>query len=350
MDRKAFRQLLTRYLDNSSTDEERDIVDQWYKLLDNKYQELSDWEIKDIEDRLWNKIESTTITAVSAGPLKAKKSIWWKYAAAASVVGAVLLSSAIVFQKKRTTTSTESLVVAKVNDGYLEEINNSSTAKKVKLEDGSTITIYPGSSLAFPKHFVKERREVFLEGEAFFDISRDPNRPFFVFSKQIVTQVLGTSFDIRSKKGQVEVAVKTGKVTVYENKEQIRVSDVQQKSNGVIITPNQKVTYYQEERHFITSLVDQPIPVLKESEQKNSPPDFNYSETTLGKVLEDLENTYQLEIVVENERIKNCLFTGDLTDENLFNQLQSICLAFSADYEVKGTKILLKGGKDCTVN
>ncbi len=69
--------------------------------------------------------------------------------------------------------------------------------------------------------------------------------------------MLGTSFDVRGKNGLVEVAVKTGRVAVYENKDQVTMDEVQQKSNGVIITPNQKVTYYQQERHFVTSIVDE---------------------------------------------------------------------------------------------
>jgi len=74
---------------------------------------------------------------------------------------------------------------------------------------------------------------------------------------------------------------------------------------------------------------------------------FSYNETPLFKVLEDLEKTYKLEIVLENEKIKNCLFTGDLSNQNMFNKLESICVAFSSSYEIKGTRILLKSGKDC---
>jgi hypothetical protein len=99
---------------------------------------------------------------------------------------------------------------------------------------------------------------VYLEGEALFTVSKNPNRPFFVYNNQIVTQVLGTSFTVQNKNGKIEVAVKTGRVAVYENGEQINLNEVEQKSNGVIITPNQKVTYYQQERHFVTSIVDQP--------------------------------------------------------------------------------------------
>jgi ferric-dicitrate binding protein FerR (iron transport regulator) len=232
-----------------------------------------------------------------------------------------------------------------VTAGFQEQTNTGSNPKNIQLEDGTTVTIYPGSKLAFPQHFSPAKREVYLEGEAFFKVSKNPSRPFFVYNNNIVTQVLGTSFDIRGKNGQVEVAVKTGRVAVYENKEQITLNEVQQKSNGVIITPNQKVTYYQEERHFVTSIVDQPIPVADKPKKEEA--NFVYNETPLYKVLTDLQDTYELEIVLENDKIRNCEFTGDLTGQNLFNKLEGICLVFNATYEIKGTKILLKAAKEC---
>lgn len=346
MDRKEFRQLLKRYLDNSCTDEERRIVDQWYTLLDNSNQLLSDTELNEVEDRLWNKIHSATLNTTSQKQSRPTKLVWFKYAAACLVAVVGFLTFAVL-RNKSTIPSNEPLARSKVIQGFLEETNNSDTAKGITLEDGSFVTIYPGSKLAYPKHFEPGKREVYLDGDAFFSVSKNPNRPFFVYNNRIVTQVLGTSFDIHKKNGQVEVAVKTGKVAVYENKEEISLNEIQQKSNGVIITPNQKVTYYQEERHFVTSIVDQPIPVLREAEPEILATHFNYNETPLNKVLDDLETTYELEIVLENDKIKNCLFTGDLTSQNLFNKLESICLVFNASYEIKGTKILLKGGKEC---
>jgi ferric-dicitrate binding protein FerR (iron transport regulator) len=347
MNRKAFRQLLKRYLDNSCTEEEKRIVDQWYELLDNGIHTLSNTEINELEDRLWNKIQSTSVSSKAKEPLKIRRIGWWKYAAVACLTGIAIFMSIVWFQNRKKQSSTDSLVAAKVDQGFLEEMNTSDTAKNIKLEDGSTVTIYPGSKLAFPKHFGVNKREVYLAGDAFFSVAKNPNRPFFVYNNQIVTQVLGTSFGIHKTNGQVEVDVKTGRVAVYENKDKIPLSEVQEKSNGVIITPNQKVTYYQEERHFVTSIVEKPIPVVKESDTKIAEPHFNYNETPLCKVLKDLENTYELEIVLENEKIKNCLFSGDLSGQNLFNKLEGICLVFNATYEIKGTKILLKGGKDC---
>lgn len=347
MDRREFRQLLKRYLDNSCTEEERRIVNQWYQLLDPGNHAISDTELSEVEDRLWSKIHSATISTASVQHSKSNKISWLKYGAAACLIGAIGLIAFIGFQTKKKTASNDKLVITKVNQGFLEAANNSDTAKGIALEDGSFVTIYPGSKLAYPKHFESNKREVYLDGDAFFSVSKNPNRPFFVYNNRIVTQVLGTSFGIHKNNGQVEVAVKTGRVAVYENKEEISLNEVQQKSNGVIITPNQKVTYYQQERHFVTSIVDQPTPVAREAELKILETHLNYNETPLNKVLDDLENTYELEIVLENDKIKNCLFTGDLTSQNLFNKLESICLVFNASYEIKGTKILLKGGKEC---
>ena len=347
MNRKAFRQLLKKYLDDTCTSAERKIVDQWYDLIGKDYTPLSSDKLNEIEDRLWAKVQGSITPGIY--PEKTKI-IRWQYSLAASFLGIVLIGSLWFYNNQEVVPAT-SMVSAKESEGYLNETNGTKNPKEIQLEDGSSVILHPGSRLAYPRHFSEKRREVYLEGEAFFTVSKNPGRPFYVYSNQIVTQVLGTSFGISNKQGRLEVAVKTGKVAVFENGEQLKLNAGEKKSNGVIITPNQKVTYYQQERHFITSVADQPVPVSKEpGEQKNVPLNFNYSEAPVAKVLEDLEKTYELEIVIENEKIQNCLFTGDLTDENLFNKLEGICLVFGADYEVKGTKILLKGGKDCTTN
>ncbi len=346
MNHKAFKQLLKSYLDDSCTDEERKIIDQWYELLGNDNVDLGAREMDEVESRLWSKLQTASKEKSNILPERKRIKISWKYAAAACLLGLVLFSGITLWFKNTGQTQAAGILVdTKVTEGFLEQSNTGSTPKTVQLEDGSTVTIYAGSKLAYPKHFAAGKREVYLLGEAFFDISKNTSRPFFVYSNNVVTQVLGTSFDVRGKNGQVEVAVKTGRVAVYENKDKVTLDEVQQKSNGVIITPNQKVTYYQLERHFVTSIVDQPVPVFKGA--KNAVANFNYNETPLYKVLNDLEETYELEIVLENDKIRNCLFTGDLTGQNLFNKLEGICLVFNATYEIKGTKILLKAAKDC---
>ncbi len=112
MNRKAFRQLLKRYLDNSCTDEERRIIDQWYELLDNEHMPLSSEEITEVENRLWNKIQAVT-TNVSADivPIKNYKNKWWKYAVAAGFIGVVAVAGSLTFQNKNEKSGIPSLVI-----------------------------------------------------------------------------------------------------------------------------------------------------------------------------------------------------------------------------------------------
>jgi ferric-dicitrate binding protein FerR (iron transport regulator) len=187
---------------------------------------------------------------------------------------------------------------------------------------------------------------VHLEGEAFFEVSKDLRRPFFVYNENLVTEVLGTSFNVKAVTSGVEVAVSTGKVAVYENGNKISLSPREKLENGVIITANQKVTYYEQARHFVTSIVDTPLPVPPVADKKDSI-SFVYDDMPLSTVLASIEKTYNIEIVLENDSLKNCPFTGDLTKPSLYNKLEFICQALGASYEIKGTKILLKGGKSC---
>lgn len=177
-------------------------------------------------------------------------------------------------------------------------------------------------------------------------MTKDPARPFFVYNNNLVTEVLGTSFNVRAVSNGIEVAVRTGKVAVYENDSKISLSKREKLENGVIITPNEKVIYYAEARHFVTSIVDAPLPVPPSTERADTI-GFVYDDMPLANVLASIEKAYNIEIVLENENIRNCPFTGDLTKPSLYNKLEFICQALGASYEIKGTKILIKGGKSC---
>nr|WP_228084940.1 FecR family protein [Mucilaginibacter sp. JRF] len=93
--------------------------------------------------------------------------------------------------------------------------------KSVALADGSKIWLNSGSKLKYPTVFNASEREVeLLEGEAFFDVKHDDKKPFIVHSKGLVTQVLGTSFNVKaySYQSSIQVSVATGKVGVLYNK------------------------------------------------------------------------------------------------------------------------------------
>jgi len=337
MDKKAFHSLLKRYLDGKCTEEEKSIIDRWYDLLDDDAQAPGDE--SELEDRLWNRIRGE----MKAGMPESQRPkpllpVILRYSAAAAIV--VALSISVLWEARRPAPG------GKPRLQSAETIHTDVQPRTIVLEDGTRMTIKDGSKVDFPEHFGKNKREVYLDGEAFFDVKKDPARPFFVYNNNLVTEVLGTSFNIKAVRNGIEVAVRTGKVAVYENGNKIPLSDREKLENGVIITPNQKVTYYAETRHFVTSIIDVPLPVPPSAGIADSV-NFVYDDTPLSHVLTSIEKVYDIEIVLENEGLRSCPFTGDLTKPSLYNKLEFICQALGASYEIKGTKILLKGGKSC---
>ena len=266
------------------------------------------------------------------------------YGVAAAVVGLIFFSGYFLLnnnpeEEKKITTA------LKVKEAGNKK-NNTQLPQKIRLEDGSVVTLQPGASLHYATHFATGKREVYLDGEAFFEITKNPQRPFFVYHNKLVTQVLGTSFNVKIDKAtnNVEVSVKTGRVQVFERLDSVKGNNRQ--SNGVILTPNQKVLYVENDDLFVPMLVEAPLPIQKEAVTQPVPPSFIYERTSVSNIIAELEKTYGVEIIPENEGLNNCLFTGDLTDPNLFAKLDVICTVIKATYEVKGTQILLKG-KGC---
>jgi ferric-dicitrate binding protein FerR (iron transport regulator) len=228
------------------------------------------------------------------------------------------------------------------------KINNSKQVELLVLSDGTKVYLNPGSVLHFDHQFKGENREVYLEGEAFFQVKKNPNKPFLVYYNNIVTKVLGTSFRVATNKlnGQLVVEVKTGRVQVFEN---IKLGNTNSKITPVIITPNQKVSYDKDVRRFETAIVGHPEPVLPNEESlKMESKALYFEQQKLLHVFEQLEKYYLIDITVENESIYNCVFTGDLSNLDLFSALKIICITTNAEYEINGTKILIKG-KGCNL-
>ena len=210
------------------------------------------------------------------------------------------------------------------------------------------VVLEPQSGLYYPDSFSTVKREVYLEGNAFFKVTKNPKCPFYVYSKNIVTQVLGTSFFVKTSPltDTVEVSVRTGKVAVYEYGQETVKNRRNEESNGVILKPNQKVIYNGQDHHFRTTLVEVPLPVVvsnNNTEDKITELNFVFDEAPIAKVLEHLEAAYHIEMVMENETLAKCLFTGDIKGQNLYDQLEIICESVQATYEIRGTRILIKG-------
>ena len=351
MNKKKFQSILKRYVQGTASDAEKALIDQWYELLDEETTQVNLHEdLQLVEKRLWEKIKPQAFTkehfpnnvlSVKSNRKGEVLYLWSKRLAFAAVsIGILFL---IVFQLQ-SIQSDKSTVLHPVTSGL--EIKENKTSKPIvfQLEDGSKITLQPKARLSYPLHFSEEKREVYLEGEAFFDIHKNPKQPFFVYSNNIVTHVLGTSFNVKPipGKNEIEVSVRTGRVEVFENTSLIAENKTK-KSNGVVLTPNQKVVYNSSSRQFEPSIVDVPVPLMQNISKAGSSVSFSFEETPLAEVLQSLEKVYGIEIIVDKESLYNCPFTGDITDQDLYSKLDIINKVLNTTYEIKGVKILIKG-------
>lgn len=287
--------------------------------------------------------EKQTVSLISTKDKRRISSRFWWASAAAAAILIVCLATFMYISNSSSALSIKEVASLQDDPQVLE--NSSDHPVAFTLEDGSEVVLEPGAVLNCPKRFLSDKREVHLEGEAFFQIKKSAGRPFFVYHNKLVTQVLGTSFNIRINRDSdmVEVNVVTGRVQVSEWVK--RKGSEKPETNGVIVTPNQKAIYNNENRQFVTSLVDIPMPVISEDSllSNDGSNRLVYDNTPLPEVLSVLRDIYKVDIIVENDNLNNCFFTGDLTNRNLFNNLDLLATVISANYEIKGTNILLKG-------
>src|SRR5688572_8273111 len=195
--------LIGKYFSGQATADEERLVQQWVAASE---QNRSDF---DLLEKLWHKSgEQETIqfntnkawTTVDGRikahktPVRRMKPYTWTIAVAASLV--LVFGMWWIFSNNFNTRT----VVADV------------AVKEVLLEDGSKVYLRKGSSLEYKTHFDKDRREVGLTGQAFFDVAPDPSKPFVISAAQTKVEVVGTSFSVNTLNDKVELIVKTGKV------------------------------------------------------------------------------------------------------------------------------------------
>lgn len=310
-----------------NTGEEPDIEKIWFKLQES------------IKNEKAGKLISFSHSKIDKKGLLPKR--LFPYFAAASVIIFFIVSGFLYnyFNELRPDDN-----LAAYGKNVIVEENKETPPKTISLEDGTKVTLSAKSVFYYPTHFINGKREVALRGTAFFDVAKNPEKPFFVYANNVVTKVLGTSFTIQTDllTKEVSVSVKTGRVQVFE-KNSASKSTFNSKvltSNGVIITANQKAVYSNKKNDFQTTLVPEPLPLpnLKSTEKL-----FEFNRASISLVLEKIQNAYGVEIVLENDSFNNCTFSGELDEESLFEKLDIICTAINATYEVSGTKILIKG-------
>jgi transmembrane sensor len=269
---------------------------------------------------------------------------WVWVAAAVIAIGIGLSWNRIVIPKADDTYLVQ---VQRAKDQYelVEVFNQHNEVQVVNLPDGSSVLLKKEAKISYPKAFTKEFREVYLVGEAFFEIAKDHNKPFFVHANQVITKVLGTSFTVKtfSDSPKVTVNVKTGRVAVFLADSEEGIKQKQNKKlEGFVLSPGEQVVVNEGSIGVIQA---QSLPSSSGSStivpiERLS---FEFNETSLKDVFSRIEQSYHLKVEYDDQLMGNCPVTASLTDEPLNQKLHLICKAVRANYILTEGKIVVTG-------
>lgn len=288
--------------------------------------------------RLWSRIEATAESReeppVAVEPER-KMFRMYLIAACAVLIAAFGIYHTMQTDRKRVTYK-ELLTHAKVENQLVEKQNNGNAAMKVRLEDGTVITLGKSSKLSYPAHFQKQKREVFLSGAAFFDVTKDPARPFLVYANETVTKVLGTSFEIRAfENGQnVTVHVRTGRVSVYK---QSRIQTDDPETTGLVLLPNQKGTFNRDSEMLMKNLVPDPLPIAPITDAKKT----RFDDVPATEVFAEIEKIYGVQILCDHELLSKCIISTAIRNESLYDNLDVICRTIGGSYKEIDAQIVI---------
>lgn len=292
--------------------------------------QLSDTEIrlrvKLIQEQAFRLVPESQVPTV-----KIYQRQWFKTAAI------FLVFISIGFIAYQTLTRHDNLITKDVVNSYVKISNTSNKSKLVLMNDGSLAVLTPGSEMQFPSTFKGKERNVYLQGEAFFEVHKDHDHPFLVHSQNMITRVLGTSFTVKAFKNDAEfkVTVNTGKVWVYDEKTK---PTAEKKDVVIALTPNQRVTYKRSALQFKKDTLIHPLLLSKEVAVK----ELNFTNIPFSTVISKLNVAYGIQIEYNKQKLGDLRITALLAEHPLNEKVELICRAVNAKYRFADGRIIIE--------
>ena len=194
----------------------------------------------------------------------------------------------------------------------------------LELPDGTVVWVNSESALRFPEKFTSNRREVFLEGEAYFEVKKDANRPFYVHTEAGKVRVLGTAFNVCAYSND-----RFWQTTLVEGSVMIN-----QEEKEVLLKPNEQ---YQIDVRTGKAGLREVLPELYTSWRDGK---FYFKAYTFEELVEKLERWYDFKMFYMNEEIKTRRFSGVVNkDQPLEEMFKFLQMTSDVQFNVKGNVV-----------
>jgi len=299
-------EVLSSILDKSASSEERELFENWIGDEKNKlyFKEIkANWNASsdlsycyDSEtNEAWAKVVKKTITK----PTKTRKLKIRIFQMAATILILFAIGTYLVFESKQ------------------ELLSNNSVIQDYVLPDNSTVSLNKNSKLLFKDGFEGKKRELWLEGEAFFDVKRNPEKLFVVNVGKSIVKVLGTSFNIEENQEDqfIELTVKSGKV-------KFKVTDLNQ---SVIVEKGHAVRYDLRKKEI------ERMGRINANYLAWKTKILQFDQTPLREVALCLESVYDKKIIIKNKDLKELKFSASFNNQSLEKVLKVVALTFNIE-------------------
>lgn len=217
----------------------------------------------------------------------------------------------------------------------------------VKLPDGSSVWVNSDSRLQYADNFKGKFREVWLEGEAFFDVKKDPEHPFVIHTDKINIKVLGTAFNVKSYLNDqvIETSLIRGRIEVSFN---------DRPSENIILRPNEKLTVRKDQSEpgnlgvgientpkiklDNLSHISQRTPLIETAWMDNK---LAFSNCAMADVAPMLERRFDIQVEFKNQEIMQYRYTGIFEEESIQDILDIMKISKPFNYKLNGKKLTI---------
>lgn len=326
--------LLLRFLLGEANTEETQQVEEWLQLSKKNQKVLDDYEA------IWAEAGKLTPNPVAVD----SKSAWAKMSTKVDKFEEEKSVKVISIKSRIAWYSSSAAAVIIILFGiYQLLINPNSSIKNIQiasveevlndsLPDGSKIALNTNTKITYPKKFAKNERRVKLEGEAFFKVKPNKEKPFIIETETGFIQVLGTSFNVKAyENSELEVIVTEGLVKVYT------VDSETNDTSSILLKAGEKGK--------ISTKFKEPVYVAE-----NIPDEIfwmNYTlifnDTDLKKVFNLLENYYNVKIEVSDKRIHECRLSTTFSNNSIDNIIEVIVATFEFEYTKENNTYTITG-------
>lgn len=323
-DQLVWQEWLARYPEKRETYEQAVAT---LLVLQGKTIELSDQQVKDKAEAI---VENLPDIPTGIKPLASW--YWGRWVAAAAVVSLI-----VWWQFRKPVSDSFQLTIGNKLQKQQLQSDNWTIVKNVTeqpmvvlLPDNSSVLLSAGSQLRFQKQANHALREVFLQGEGFFEVSKNPARPFIVYTPTLTTRVVGTSFEVHSfgKETTSFVRVKTGRVSV---------TPIASPKKSVMLTVNEQLSLDTRKEQVVT----QKSELADEHSTDIIAQKFTFNYTPIPEIFDQLEASYHITFRYDRELLKNCTFTGQLNDVSFLEKIRLICLTIESTFEVVDNQVVI---------